>query len=333
MTIRRRQLEHLALREAVQAHAQPRHGVFQRADLDALGIDHAIIRTFVRRGWWTRLHHGVYIDTDVLKSDRDPRATTSIFLSAAMASLPGPAYAYAASAAALHELAVDQALRSPVSIVRPLLHDQRAFRRRISGSTELGSVSIHSHALNEAHLTVVDGIPTVDMATAALATAAQSELMWAVATLDSLLWRDSTQQDRLSDLVEDWHRIKGIGTVRKAMDLTRPGAQTPLESVSRFRLIQAGLPEPILQLPVFDADGLIGYADMAWPDHKVIGEADGLLKYQDRSDLIAEKAREDRLRAQGWIVVRWTWDEMLRRPHVVVARIVRAMNIASTRIA
>ncbi|MFM7211917.1 MAG: DUF559 domain-containing protein, partial [Actinomycetota bacterium] len=78
---------------------------------------------------------------------------------------------------------------------------------------------------------------------------------------------------------------------------------------------------------------LIGYADMAWPDHKVIGEADGLLKYQDRSDLIAEKAREDRLRAQGWIVVRWTWDEMLRRPHVVIARIVRAMDIAARRIA
>ena len=194
-------------------------------------------------------------------------------------------------------------------------------------------MSIHSHALAEAHLTVVDGIPTVDLATAALTTAAQSELMWAVATLDALLWRDSTQQARLSDLVEDWHRIKGIGTVRKAMDLTRTGAQTPLESISRFRLVQAGLPEPMLQFPVFDADGLIGYADMAWPDHKVIGEADGLLKYQDRSDLIAEKAREDRLRAQGWIVVRWTWDEMLRRPHVVIARIVRAMEIAARRIA
>ena len=86
-------------------------------------------------------------------------------------------------------------------------------------------------------------------------------------------------------------------------------------------------------MPVYDADGLIGYVDMAWPDLMVIGEADGLLKYQDRADLIAEKLREDRLRALGWIVVRWTWDEVLRTPHVVVDRIRRAMQAATRRVA
>ena len=157
--------------------------------------------------------------------------------------------------------------------------------------------------------------------------------MWAVATLDSLLWASPDALEALNDRVESWGGLRGIGTVRQAAQLARHGAQNPFETISRVRFAQAGLPEPVLQLPVYDADGLIGNADMAWPEFMVIGEADGLLKYENRSDLIAEKLREDRLRALGWIVVRWTWDELMRTPHVVIARIERAMRMAAARIA
>ncbi|MFW8746088.1 hypothetical protein, partial [Mesorhizobium japonicum] len=58
------------------------------------------------------------------------------------------------------------------------------------------------------------------------------------------------------------------------------------------------------------------FADFAWPSYRLIGEFDGMGKYV-RSDLtagrdpaevvVAEKLREDRLRAAGWRVVRWGW--------------------------
>jgi very-short-patch-repair endonuclease len=59
----------------------------------------------------------------------------------------------------------------------------------------------------------------------------------------------------------------------------------------------------------------------------VIGEADGLLKYDDARPLSlrAEKLRQEALEARGYIVVRWTWDDIWRRPDWVVSRLRRAM--------
>jgi very-short-patch-repair endonuclease len=45
------------------------------------------------------------------------------------------------------------------------------------------------------------------------------------------------------------------------------------------------------------------------------------LKYGTGQVLFDEKRREDRIRALGYIVVRWTWDEIFRDPQRVVARI------------
>ena len=92
------------LRNAVRAHAQARHGIFDRADLASLGIDPDIIRSFMKRGWWTRLHHGIYIDTDVLVNATDPHDRTRILATAAIAAIPGPAYTFGPTAAVWNPL-------------------------------------------------------------------------------------------------------------------------------------------------------------------------------------------------------------------------------------
>ena len=62
--------------------------------------------------------------------------------------------------------------------------------------------------------------------------------------------------------------------------LMRPGAQSVGESRSRFLCWGQGLPEPVLQFEVRDEMGVvIGIADMAWPEHGVLGEFDGQVKY------------------------------------------------------
>ena len=58
--------------------------------------------------------------------------------------------------------------------------------------------------------------------------------------------------------------------------------------------------------------------DFGWPAARTVGEFDGRVKYgrlvrpgQDPGDVVyAEKLREDRLRAQGLAVVRWTWSDL-----------------------
>ena len=78
------------------------------------------------------------------------------------------------------------------------------------------------------------------------------------------------------------------------------------------------MPQPELQRSFADPRGRIGYCDFAWPEFRIIGEADGDAKYLDpalrggRSAervVLDEKIREDRLRALGWTVVRWRWPD------------------------
>ena len=119
--------------------------------------------------------------------------------------------------------------------------------------------------------------------------------------------------------------------MRQARPRVRSGAQSPLESISRLRVVAEGIPEPRLQVPFFAAAGLIGFTDMAWDDFAVIGECDGMIKYDTGDALIREKLREDRLRALGYVVVRWTWREIMDSPGLVAARIRRAMAVGRGR--
>ena len=70
---------------------------------------------------------------------------------------------------------------------------------------------------------------------------------------------------------------------------------------------------------------------MFWESLGVIGEADGQMKYETRVDIFNEKLREDRLRALGYIVVRWTWDEIMTDPKAVARRILVGSQISRRR--
>ncbi|MFK0041280.1 hypothetical protein ACIQTW_15710 [Paenarthrobacter sp. NPDC090517] len=88
------------------------------------------------------------------------------------------------------------------------------------------------------------------------------------------------------------------------------------ESLSRAQMHLLGFPSPELQCEFHDAMGFVARTDFFWRDQGLIGEFDGDAKYlQDeylagrsaREVVLAEKRREDRLRALGFAVVRWDW--------------------------
>lgn len=115
---------------------------------------------------------------------------------------------------------------------------------------------------------------------------------------------------------------RGLAT---AVALTDARSESPLESWSRAVFLLAGLPRPLLQLPVRGESRREYRADFAWPDQRVLGEADGMAKYADLAALRAKKLREDDLRRAGWLVVRWTWSEIAGTPEVVLSRVRRAL--------
>jgi hypothetical protein len=111
-------------------------------------------------------------------------------------------------------------------------------------------------------------------------------------------------------ILRDCKMWKGIPQTKRMVPLLDGRADNPGESISRFRMIEHNVAHPELQYEVVTRSGRRYYLDFAWPDIMVAGEFDGKLKYTDRSVLLAEKDREDDLRADGWRFVRWGWDDM-----------------------
>jgi hypothetical protein len=287
----------------------------------------------IARRWWVRLRHGVYTDSATLDAAAAiPRRRHLLDCAAAVHALPLATFAFAQTAALVHDLPLPNGIVDDVELVRNRGTDVRALHRRITTTTPLPSVHVRSHDLSSEPCSAIGGIPTVSRELAALSTAAHCDREWAVAILDAAAWQSPEAVARLSYLAADWPYLRGIGTVRSALPSVRTGAQTPIESISRIRLTDRGVPEPELQFALRDRQGLIGYADMAWLALGVIGEADGLLKYGTRDDVIREKLREDRIRALGYSVVRWTWDEMIRDSDAIVARIMQARQLARRRV-
>lgn len=317
-----RNSEHFsAIREHVFAQASVQGQVFRREHLLQWGIDPQIVRTFLSQGWWRRLRHGIYVDASVWDvSAGDDQARHLIDAAAALHALPLPGYAFGLTAALAQGLPIPGP-PGVIGVIRDLNKDTRGLGPRLKDSGGLPTVRIRCHRLDPALVTTASGIPCVVPSLAAMSAAAECTPEWAVAVMDSIGWQRPEARVDLGELVDQWGSLKGIGTVRRALPLVRIGSQTPLESISRIRLIGTGLPEPELQRAFHDRGGLIGYADMYWPEMRVIGEADGLAKYSTREDLIREKRREDRLRALGLSVVRWTWADIAGDPHEVADRV------------
>ncbi len=124
----------------------------------------------------------------------------------------------------------------------------------------------------------------------------------------------------------------GRERARRVVAFADGRAESAGESLSRTAIMMLGFAAPQLQVALHDDSGFVGRVDFAWPEHAVVGEFDGAGKYlreewmNGRSAaevVIAEKRREDRIRALGLRVARWGWSEA-RSPRVLELRLTAA---------
>jgi hypothetical protein len=111
-----------------------------------------------------------------------------------------------------------------------------------------------------------------------------------------------------------------------AISLAHPSRETPPESLTAGHLHLAGLPAPLFQAMIPSPAGPL-YPDFYWPEHKLVGEVDGKVKYADPGEIVREKRREQLLRDLGYRIVRWLAAEIMTTPEVVIARIARALGV------
>jgi hypothetical protein len=119
---------------------------------------------------------------------------------------------------------------------------------------------------------------------------------------------------------------RGCARARRVLPIADPRAESPMESVLRWLVHEAGLPAPELQYVVRDGAGaFVGRADLAWPERRVIVEFDGDV-HRERGVFVNDVRRQNRLIAAGWTVLRFTSADVLGRPDEVIAEIRRALG-------
>jgi very-short-patch-repair endonuclease len=98
-----------------------------------------------------------------------------------------------------------------------------------------------------------------------------------------------------------------------------------MESVTRWLIHAAGLPAPVVQYRVFDANGrFLGRADLAWPEHKLLVEFDGDL-HRERSVFVQDLRRQNGLLGDKWTLLRYSGADVFGRPDGVVDEIRRSL--------
>ncbi len=115
---------------------------------------------------------------------------------------------------------------------------------------------------------------------------------------------------------------KGIAALRALLGdryeqgYSRSGAERRLR-----RLVRAAE----LQPPAFNAYVLGFEVDAVWAAEKLIVEVDGYGAHGHRAAFERDRAKDQALIAAGYVVVRFTWNQLTQRPFMVVARVAGAL--------
>ena len=128
---------------------------------------------------------------------------------------------------------------------------------------------------------------------------------------------------------------KGVRKLREVLDRRPPGA-APTGSELETRYVQLvrlfGLPDPQRQYAVILHGEVVALLDLAWPEFGLFVELDGGTHEQLVALRRDRQRQNDVVRILGWRPLRFTWDDVVRRPNVT-GRVTLTAVASSNRIA
>lgn len=124
---------------------------------------------------------------------------------------------------------------------------------------------------------------------------------------------------------------RGSGSLRKVLN-RRALLETPPDGVLEPRFARlcrlAGLPQPSFQHPVGRYE-----IDFAYPDLLIAIEVDGYGPHSSPRAFQSDRTRQNDLVGLGWMVLRFTWADVVRRPERVARQIADAIGQRQSAIA
>ena len=284
-------------------------GILRRDQALELGFSRRSIEQKLKSGDWTRVRRGVYR----LFVAPDPRSV----LAAAVAALPGAVVSHE-SAALLHDF--PYVPHGPPTVT---VH---------SATTHVfpGVVVRRTRDLARHHVERRDGLPVTTVPRTVVDLAGLYGSPRISRLVDELVVASRLGWAALTETIDEVARSgkKGSALLRRLVADVEggggPGA-TMLERRGLAVLRRGGLPAPIVQMPIPWAPHR--RFDAAYPVEQVAIEWDSRRWHTRQEDFQVDRERDREAAAHGWIVLRFTWEDLRDRPDDVAAQIRSVLEI------
>jgi hypothetical protein len=126
---------------------------------------------------------------------------------------------------------------------------------------------------------------------------------------------------QLEEALVERPNVGGRRGLRQVIDLIADGCRSELEAHGVLNVFRhRSLPPSVGQYAVQLADRR-ARLDRAWPEAKLAVELDGAQHHTSPEDRRKDLARDRELAAQGWVVLRFTYADVVRDPAAVRAKV------------
>lgn len=297
-------------------HASRNHGVVATHTLRAAGVTSTTLERRAADGSLQRVAPEVYRAAGA-PSNWHQRVLTACLTEGE------PAVASHRTAAALWGL--DGFRPGIVEVTTPRWLRRQRRGVRVHESTDLGDVD----------RTERDAIPITTIERTLIDLGAVVHRHKVEQAFDDALQRRLTTPEQVRDRFIQVSRRgrRGVGVLRPLLErrLGTSGLR-PSEFGRRVaRLLEAaGLMPPELEHVVCDAAGaFVAQVDLAYVPARLAIECDGDHWHSGRQRRQADLDRQNRLVLAGWTILRFTWEDLVQRPHVIVERVTAALAAAA----
>jgi len=225
-------------------------------------------------------------------------------------------------------------------------HESSAFLHSFSGfdvptrlavavdGTSGRSPFVHVHryrGMDEIDIVTVAGLPATSPALTLFHLSAVLTERRLGRLIDSCLHRNLVEMPELFALSDFWTRVgrprrKMMRRILLRREHTYIPAESELESAFLELIERHGLTPPVRQFRAPWLETFSGRVDFAYPVAQLLVEVDGRAFHTRDGDFERDRRRDRQATLNGFITLRYTWDEITRRGNMVAAELRAALS-------
>lgn len=298
------------MRHALSLPGTRESGLFARHEAIASGLSEIEFRDLTRgpASPWVRVRYGVYVDRGRWESLDDSGRRLMFDEAALIVCDEGTALSHTSAA---RRLGLDVLGDDGLAHVTRFRVGGRRLNRVQAG------IKHHCARLEDAEIVMLGGLRVTVAARTVIDMTTEFGVLSGIVIGDSAL-RAGLTQGELATAMDGRAFDPNAPALKQVVTGVRPGADSALESISRFQLERIGIDDLVLQYAIWLSSTYEARVDLFSPRLHHVFECDGRLKYVDDPEtgtvaaetLWREKRREDAIRGLGFGLTRLTWSDV-----------------------